>query len=311
MYLERLSLAKFRNNEIEDLNYFKIYYDSLDAIKDKRINKIKKKKEVLVSTFEILSSIFDLKYDLKLKFDSLNDNEDTIYLDNIDKLNYNDAFYMLFSKCFRNYLENMYSLTISSIDEAIYKVVSLALLNDGNKVIDDLTTMIYDELINENFELSFKRKRNDISYSDLLELDKKNNVRNQFLKDKILSYEISDDLSFKQLETIYACFSCNVFNSLDKKAKIHLMNLLYNYHTYDELYDFRKLYNDNLTNKDALSLVLNKLMNPGKTMIIIRKNMDMVNDVLSGKKIIYKNEIEKKNLNSLEDLKELINKNIR
>ncbi len=311
MYIQRLSLPLFANNEIEDFNYFKHLYDGLAFTNDKRINKIKKKKEILSSTFDTLTGLFDLKYDLKLKFDSLEDSEDTIYLSNIDNITYNQAFSILFDKCFKRYLSNMYMYKVRITDE-MYNVVSLALLNDHDKVINDLTSVIYDELINNGlFEKSFTRERKDIEYSDLKELLVRNEERNKKLKEKIMSYEISDDLSYHQLNNIYACFSNNVFNTLHKEEVVHLMNLLYNYHTYTELYNFMDDYKENMTNKDALCCILNKLILPGRTMIVKRKNMDLIKDALSGISIIYKNEVEKKYVNTLDDLKNIENINKR
>jgi hypothetical protein len=66
-----------------------------------------------------------------------------------------------------------------------------------------------------------------------------------------------------------------------------------------------------MTNKDALTCVINKLILPGRTMLIKRKNIDVINDLLSGIPIIYKNEIEKKYIKTLDDLKDLVNINIR
>ena len=64
---------------------------------------------------------------------------------------------------------------------------------------------------------------------------------------------------------------------------------------------------DNSSSKECLEIVIKELLQPGETMIVKRRNMDMVKNIASGFKYIYENESKKENLYKLDDLTKLAN----
>ena len=66
--LVRLGLPRFDDKTLEEIRYHMVSYNELLENNDGRINKDARKKMILTSTFEILSGLFDLDFDKRLKF---------------------------------------------------------------------------------------------------------------------------------------------------------------------------------------------------------------------------------------------------
>ena len=300
-------LPKLNDSSILEIQYCRSRYDYIDKLTDKRVSKIKTKKEAISASFEILSGIFNFPYDHKVTFNKNTLNKD-IYLDNIEDLTFDEAFYKLYSLSFIRYLENLHLTNLNKIDNKIYTIVKLAILNNNKDVINKIISACYlehsENILNSNINLK-KITKNDID-----NLVSENKKRIDLLKNEVLSYSLLDDLSRTQLENTFKCFSNNVFTTLSIKEKIYLTNLIYNYFSINgkkDLYtDYKKNISDKTNNKDCMELIIKNLMIKGNTMIIRRKNMDMINDILSWLPVIYNNEINKNEINKLNDLSSLI-----
>ena len=102
------------------------------------MDKEQAKKKILIVAFENLSGLFDLSYEQKLKFG--NDcNDDCIYLQDINGVDFNNIFYLMYSKCFIKYLEKLHAFKNNRIDSDIYTICKLAYLNDDKEVITSQT----------------------------------------------------------------------------------------------------------------------------------------------------------------------------
>lgn len=305
--LEKFTLPKLNDSMILELQYCKSRYDFVDKIADKRVSKIKTKKESLAICFEILSGIFNFPYDTKLVFNKESFDKD-LYLDSIDNLRFEEAFYNLYKACFIKYIRTLHTTNLDKIDDKIYTIVKLALLNNNEEVINKVVELCYKEHT-ENI-LNIDMKSSKISVKDVAFLNEENNKRNKNLKLEVMEYSLLSDLSRHGMSNLFSCFSSDIFNSLTIKEKIHICNLVFNYFSIDgkfDLYhDLKKLIKKDSNNKECLEIVINKLMRKGNTIIIRRKNMDMINDVLSWISVVDNNETNKKEVNRLNELNKLI-----
>ena len=86
--------------------------------------------------------------------------------------------------------------------------------------------------------------------------------------------------------------SSKIFNNISVKEKIHLMNLVYNYFTYnkdDRFNKYKKVVNSKFTNIDALNYVLYDLsIKDGNNYLNKFRNEKLFEDVKSGFKYIIK-----------------------
>ena len=90
MLLEKLALPKFEAKIIDEINGFRDLYNKIDTMNIADSDKLQKKKKIISdSVFEIFVGIFNLDYDVKLRFNSkesdaicvdINNDFDTIFL---------------------------------------------------------------------------------------------------------------------------------------------------------------------------------------------------------------------------------------
>ena len=306
--LEQFTLPKLNDSSILELQYCKSRYDYADIVNDKRVSKAKTKKEAIAASFEILSSLFNFDYDEKVVFNKDSFNKE-IYLDNIQDSTFEEVFYKLYYSCFIKYIKNLHNTNLNKIEDRMYKIVKLALLNKNEEIIDRIIKNCYREHMKDILSVNFTHSK--ICVKDIASLIEENNKRNINLKNEVMQYSLLNDLSRYGMINLFSCFSNDIFKKLTIDEKVHIANLVFNYFSIDgklDLYnDLRKKINKDTNSKECLKIVINKLMRKGNTMIIRKKNMDMINDVLSWLSIIYNNETDKNNVNSLDDLNELIN----
>jgi hypothetical protein len=316
MWLEKLALPKFDNKIIEEINCCKTCYEEINKSDESLFNKNQKKKELINVVFEIFSGMFNLEYDTKIKYSSNNIDSEAIYVNSL-KEDFDTIFYNLYLECFKRYLDKIYLFNEIRLDRKIYSIARLACLNRNEELIKVLANNAYIELINCGVDVSSNFETLKIGVEDispLLSAEKKRVIR---IKNNVFTLKVDDELSNYGIREVAACFSEHIFNSLDKSEKIHLVLLLYNYFS-DEKIDSAQKYNrrinEHTSNIKCLNMVIEDLMIPGRTMIIKKKNIDIVNNVLSILPTIYSNEIFKSKVGALDSLKEniaIIKKNKR
>ena len=84
--MNRLNLPSLNENQIAEINYGKSFYQELDDNKDRRVDVIARKKELLSNIFDLFAGYFNLSFDLKVRFTKNDDNHfvtdsDYIYID--------------------------------------------------------------------------------------------------------------------------------------------------------------------------------------------------------------------------------------
>lgn len=300
--LEKLALPQLNDKANMEIYSCKNSYEAIEKLNDARVNKDKQKKKILMLSFETLVGLFDLNYDLKLSFNKEESN--SIYLKDITNLSYDEAFYQIYRSCFMLYLQKAHTFKHNHFDKKMYKIAKLALLNNDEEIINKLIDNSYLDLI-ANSPLESSKYKEEITKDDLTRLNNKEIKRIKTLKNQVFNYNLNGELSLVAIKKVYNCFSSNVFTSLDKEEKIYISNLLLNYYSleqYDIRDKYRNLIDDNTTNKECLNLIINELFIPGRTMLIMKKNKDLLNDILSGLPYIYENEIDKMVLHDLDDL---------
>lgn len=304
--LEKLALPESNQKMIQEINYCKLSYDAINKLDDSKHNKEQQKKKILLVAFESLSGLFDLNYDQKLDFNKLN--EDTIYIKDITDKNFDEAFYLMYEKSFYKYLEKMYMFTNNRIDDRLYTIARLAYLNKDEIVLKKLTDTTFNEFfktkVGENGDAT-------ISLKDMQRLVDKNIERLKDLKNKVVKYRAGNVLSLRGIKSLYACFSSDVFSNMNKEEKLYISNLLFhcfgNQNT-DIIKKYNRTINENTSNKECLSIIINELIAPGRTMLVLKNNKDTINNLLSGLPYIYENETKKEKLHSLDDLYKIVPK---
>lgn len=312
--LDKLGLPYLKDNIVEDFNYFRNSYKELENQTDKRINTIQKRKSILIFIFESLSSFFDLNYDIKLKFeapDQTLDNNENIYIKGLINMNFDESFYKIYFQCFLKYLDEIHLRKNSNINADLYQCAKLAYLTGDKNMLNKFINNVYCDFIDDRFDIRNPFKKVKIENDDIEILKENNNIRNRRLRNEVLSQNLLDDLSFIQIRNLYRCFSSDIFKDLNVEQKAYLMNLLHNYFSIENKVNsvakYTKMIDKSTTNKESLKIVINDLLIKGKTMVVRKKNMDMIEDVCSGLPYVYQNETDKNNINSLNDLKKMIN----
>ena len=273
MWLEKLALPKFDNNIVEEINCCKTLYEQISKSNETVFNKNQKKKEIINVVFEIFIGMFNLDYDTKIKYSNDGLDRDAIYVKNL-KGDFDTIFYNLYSECFKRYINRIYSFKDIRLDNKMYTLSRLACLNKDNEMIERLANNAYVELVNSNVDLTYKGNIIDISEEEFFNLIKleKNRITN--LKNNVMSLNVDDYLSNFGIREVVACFSNHVFSTLDGHQKAHLSTILYNYYS-DKKDDNSKRYdariNDSTTNEACLTMIIEDLMIPGRTMIIKKK----------------------------------------
>ena len=304
--LEKLALPYFNNKILGEINYCKSSYEVIDGLKDNKANKDNRKKKILSVAFESISGLFNLSYDEKLVFSK--DELDSIYIENILDMSFNDAFFKIYEKSFYKYLSNIHTLLNNRVDSEMYTLAKLAYLNDDQIVISKLAQNSYMDLFEKIPDLISTKSKREITKEDKKRLILSNKERISKLKEIIKTYKYSNGLSLKGIRDVYMCFSKDVFDEMTKEEKVHLSNLLYNYHSNQPLNmskKYSKIISKSSTNKDCMNIIINDLLLPGRTMLIMKKNKDLIKDFISGIDCVYMNETKKVNLNSLDDLKDI------
>lgn len=309
--LSQLALPTLGYKTIDELSYHMHTYEELSKSNDMRINKETRKKLVLLNTFDLLSGIFDLDFDQRLVF--YKSDSYAICLDNIDDKTYSELFHELFNKCFIKYIEKIHTLKDNRISEETYTIIKLALLNHDNRVINCFADRAYSELLENMPWLKLRTLDYNVSMEDVAKLVEQNKIRNRNIKESVKKYKAYQDLSSGSIREVFKCFSIDIFQYLDKEEKAHIMNILYNYFSLEDKMDkypkYKKMINNSSTNKECLECLIEDLKLPGRTMIIMKKNKDIIKDVLSWTSIVYANETKKENIHSLDGLTELLKQN--
>lgn len=314
--LEKLALPTLDDKLVEEINRCKVCFENIDMLDEEKFSKIQKKKELLQTTFEILGSIFNLGYDDKLRFNSSKTHayDKGVYIDNINTNNYDSIFYEMFFQCFSIYLDNSYALKNNRIDDQMYSMIRLASLNNDDIVIKKLANKVYSEIIDSRCDIDYLVVAQEIDPSDIIRIANNNALRIANIKHNIKEYSLDGELSAKEIRDLYSCFSNNIFNGLSVEEKVLITSLLHGYFssdlTNDKIKKYKRVINDKTTNKECIRMVINELIVPGRTMIIKKKNLDLVNNILSGLPTIYKNELRKQDVSKLDDLYKIVN-NIR
>lgn len=296
------SLSKNISNELE--NYMYLYKGSYSSIKNDA-----KQKVVLNHTFDILSGLFDLDFDEKLKFVPTNN---AICITNIDGKEYNELFFELFSKCFMKYIEKLHTIKKSKIDSEIYTICKLASLNDRYDILNGIMISAYKDLLKNDSWLEYNKVEEVVFDKNIMQILTQLNIqRNQRIKEMVMSYSPLMELSPVAISNVFKCFSSDIFNTLHKKEKMQLFAITYNYFATDEKKDMKKLKKGSITelttNVECLSILISELLVEGKTMLIMRRNQDMINNVLSWISVIADNEIKQENIETLKKVYDLSN----
>ena len=313
--LTELGLPMLDDNAIEELQYHMEIYNELSMENNQRINYDARKKMILTNTFDMLSGLFDLDFNMKLKFGDSN-SSDEICLESINNKNYKELFYEMYYKCFCKYIENMHKLKNNTISSMGYYYCKLAYLTKDDLLLKSIIVASYNELLKNDGWL----KLSSVQLPDIEKLNEtklineliiKNKVRNQEIKETVMTYMPYDELCYSQVCNVFKCFSSEIFVTLTKKEKIHILNILYNYFTLDDKKSLSIKYNsiirDNTSSQDCFKQLIDDLLLPGKTMLVMKRNKDMIADVLSWLPVIYSNETKKQQINTLDKLKTCLN----
>lgn len=309
MWLEKFALPSINKKIAEEINCCRTCYNEINKVEDTLYNKTKKKKDYINVAFEILAGLFDLDYNVKLKYVKDNFDNDSIYIDNIND-DFDEMFYKLYLECFKKYLDKIYSFNHIRLENNVFMISRLACLNDDKEVIKKFANNVYLDLLNNDVDLNSDLKIEKITNEDIKRLAEKENKRIINIRKNINSLGVYDRLSHLGIRELFACFSDHIFNKLSDKEKVHVCVLLHNYFTINNKSDNTKRYAKNInkdsSNEDCIRMVINDLLITGRTMIVKKKNIDLINDVLSGVNTIYKNEINIENIGKLDGLNNII-----
>ena len=213
--LEKLALPYFNNKILGEINYCKSSYEVIDGLKDNKANKDNRKKKILSVAFESISGLFNLSYDEKLVFSK--DELDSIYIENILDMSFNDAFFKIYEKSFYKYLSNIHTLLNNRVDSEMYTLAKLAYLNDDQIVISKLAQNSYMDLFEKIPDLISTKSKREITKEDKKRLIVSNKERISKLKETIKTYKYSNGLSLKGIRDVYMCFSKDVFDEMTKE----------------------------------------------------------------------------------------------
>lgn len=301
--LEKLSLSSLSSKQIEELKVTGKIFNELNNIGNKGKNKV------------IISDIFDLLIehfymgDLKLKFgENLGFDDEAIYVNHLND-EYSDIIVSLLKDIIKSYF-NRIDDVCKKIDDDMFKVVKLAILNNDEIVLDKLANMTSIELL-KNVGIDFSIDKNKVFKKEINKLISDNANRNKRLLDHCVNYKLSNDLTTSQIRKVFTCFSSDVFSKANSRQKAQLMNLVYNYFSFtneNRVSRYKKIITNDFNNIDALNFVVNELAYKDSSNSLNNiRNKKLLEDFKTGFKYIIKNETNKDNI---ELLKEVSIKNI-
>lgn len=305
--LKKLGIRSFTANMIDEINKYRNTYDkdipTLGIVEAKTFKKL-----ILSEIFECFSSVFNFDYNVKLKFTD-NDDNFNVYLSDYEDLSFDQVFYKLYYNCFCMYLKNIHTYENEELNNKLYSIIRMAIISKNEKIIEKVAKAMYSSLLEKNINVKYSETDFKISKEELKELI--TNTRNEIdeLTESVLKLSINQ-VSNVNIRNIYRCFSCEIFDNLDSKEKLKISRLLYSYFKGNDGKYFssknKKNIQDTTSNKECLKIVIQELMQNGKSMSIRKKNIDTIIDVLSGLPYIYEMETDITKLNYLDDLKNLI-----
>ena len=192
-----------------------------------------------------------------------------------------------------------------SIEESVYKLIKLSILNNDEEMIDKLVNNVAYELIDDmglNIEVNHSR----ILKKDIANLIVINNQRNKKLIETCCYYYLDEDLTSYQIRNVFSCFSSDVFNKANVKQKAYLMNLVYNYFNFsseNRVNRYKKVITNEFDNVDALEYIVNDLsLKDNTNNINAIRNLKLLEDFKSGFKYIVKNETNKAAVSRLDEV---------
>ena len=296
--LGQLSLSSFSEKQIEELQLTGTIYTKLNNMGNKKRNK-----SIIGDVFDLIIEHFYIG-DLKLKFgENLGFNDDAVYIENLNG-SYEETFIDILKKVIMAYFKRIDDVYMS-IEESVYKLIKLSILNNDEEMLDKLVNNVAYELIDDmglNIEVNHSR----ILKKDIANLIVINNQRNKKLIETCCYYYLDEDLTSYQIRNVFSCFSSDVFNKANVKQKAYLMNLVYNYFNFsseNRVNKYKKVITNEFDNVDALEYIVNDLsLKDNTNNINAIRNLKLLEDFKSGFKYIVKNETNKAAVSRLDEV---------
>jgi hypothetical protein len=296
--LNQIALSPFSEKQIEELQLTGTIYTKLNNMGNKKRNK-----SIIGDVFDLIIEHFYIG-DLKLKFgENLGFNDDAVYIENLNG-SYEETFIDILKKVIIAYFKRIDDVYMS-IEESVYKLIKLSILNNDEEMIDKLVNNVAYELIDDmglNIEVNHSR----ILKKDIANLIVVNNQRNKKLIETCCYYYLDEDLTSYQIRNVFSCFSSDVFNKANVKQKAYLMNLVYNYFNFsseNRVNKYKKVITNEFDNVDALEYIVNDLsLKDNTNNINAIRNLKLLEDFKSGFKYIVKNETNKAAVSRLDEV---------
>ncbi len=295
--LNQIALSPFSEKQIEELQLTGTIYTKLNNMGNKKRNK-----SIIGDVFDLIIEHFYIG-DLKLKFgENLGFNDDAVYIENLNG-SYEETFIDILKKVIIAYFKRIDDVYMS-IEESVYKLIKLSILNNDEEMLDKLVNNVAYELIDDmglNIEVNHSR----ILKKDIANLIVINNQRNKKLIETCCYY-LDEDLTSYQIRNVFSCFSSDVFNKANVKQKAYLMNLVYNYFNFsseNRVNKYKKVITNEFDNVDALEYIVNDLsLKDNTNNINAIRNLKLLEDFKSGFKYIIKNETNKAAVSRLDEV---------
>ena len=296
--LNQIALSPFSEKQIEELQLTGTIYTKLNNMGNKKRNK-----SIIGDVFDLIIEHFYIG-DLKLKFgENLGFNDDAVYIENLNG-SYEETFIDILKKVIIAYFKRIDDVYMS-IEERVYKLIKLSILNNDKEMLDKLVNNVAYELIDDmglNIEVNHSR----ILKKDIANLIVINNQRNKKLIETCCNYYLDEDLTSYQIRNVFSCFSSDVFNKANVKQKAYLMNLVYNYFNFsseNRVNKYKKVITNEFDNVDALEYIVNDLsLKDNTNNINAIRNLKLLEDFKSGFKYIVKNETNKAAVSRLDEV---------
>ena len=303
--LDKLALSSLNERQTTEINLTNEIFVKLNNIEHNK----GRNKTMISDIFDLLIEHFYMG-DLKLKFgENLGFDDEAIYVDNY-KDDYSEILTLMLKDIVNAYF-NRIDEVYKKIDEEMYKLIKLAILNNDKELLDKVSNMVTRELLKDvNFECDIAKSK--IYKKDIARLLTVNASRNKKLLEGVEKYSLSVDLVSVQIRNVFSCFSSDIFNKANIKQKAYLMNLVYNYFSFtneNRISKYKKIITSDFNNVDALNYVLNELSyKDNDNGLNAIRNKKLLEDFKTGFKYIIKNETSKANI---EALKKVSIKNIK
>ena len=189
--LEKLSLSSLNKKQIDELKLTGKIYADMNNIGNKGKNKV------------IISDIFDLIIehfymgDLKLKFgENLGFDDEAIYVNHLNE-DYSDVVVGLLKDVIKSYFNRLDDV-YEKIDQDMFKLVKLAILNNEDIVLDKLANLTTIELLNKS-GINCSIDKTKVYKKEVNKLISDNASRNKRLLEHCANYKLSNDLSTTQI----------------------------------------------------------------------------------------------------------------